>query len=83
MSNYIKTKKSANSILPLGAAAVVLLTIGLATWYNQDLHLVKTEAVEPIKTEQERIKIMLSDIKKNIEKAQQLKIQKQAIAVNK
>jgi len=83
MNNNTKTKRSANSILPLGAAAGILLTIGLVTWYSQGIYLVKADAVAPIKAEQERIDVMLSDINKKIEKAKQLKIQKQAETSNK
>jgi hypothetical protein len=71
------TKKTANSLLPLGAAVAALITIGLVTWFSQDLHLVKPEVLDPLKAEQERISSMLSKINNDIAQAQQLRIKKQ------
>jgi len=75
------TKKTANSLMPLGAAISALITIGLVTWFSQDLHLVKPEVVDPLKAEQERISSMLSKINNDIAQAQQLSIKKQTTKI--
>lgn len=75
--NITKKTKSANSLLPLGAAFGSLVTIGLLVWFSQDYQLTKPEKVDPFQVEQEKMSSMLNNINKNIEKAQQMKATKQ------
>lgn len=76
MINKNKKVRNANSLLPLGAAILLLILVGLSIWFTQDLHLSKPTTVDPLQAEQEKINSLLHKINSDIEKAQQLQAKK-------
>jgi hypothetical protein len=76
MNHKIKNTKSANSLLPLGAAVGALFAITLVVWFSQGFHLNKPEKVDPLKAEQQRIDTMLNQINSDIAKVKQMNLKK-------
>ena len=55
MTKSNRRTETINSLLPLGAAVLLLMLVGLVIWFTQGLHLSKATEIDPIQVEQRRL----------------------------